>query len=331
MAVVVYKCDTCKRELEKIRDIAGMEVVSRCTISLGCRGKLYQERILNDYKRGSLPSRVSGLTDWQQRRVLYNHEQPIQNTEWIITHNLGTVPSISVYVDRPIEGDDENREEIIPQDVRIINADIMVLTFDREWSGIAQLVARQSDPDLLTPRLRLVTEETTQVQLSATGEMTIATRLKEGAEPAALNIHVNYTTTAGIDSVITYVADDQPSIASPWRNVDTIVVRGKVFTVRSYQSITAEMTTGFISSGSTFRFTEVDPTNTETYRDIERGEILILLAASPYELADKITNQIIDVTNVTEETNQFAFYYDTGEMIALDTVVKTIFPPIHTV
>lgn len=332
MAVVVYKCDTCKRDLETIRDIEGLEVIGRCTITLGCRGKLYQVGLFTDYKRGSLPDTVIGLTDWQQRRVLYNHEQPIQNTQWNVVHNLGTVPSVSVFVDRPVEGDEDNREEILPQDITIVSPDVMVLTFDREWSGIAQLVARQSDPQLLQPQtFRVVDTTQASTQISNVGEVTVATKLKDGVEPSAINLQVNYSTTAGVDQVITYVADDQPAANSPWNDVDKVVIKGKVYTVRSYSGVTAEMTTGVIASGSTFRYTGVDEYNTDTYRDIEPGEVYMLLATSPYEIVDKITTQYIDITDVTDTVNQFAFIYDDGEFVSLDNIINTLFPPMHFV
>ena len=114
MAVVVYKCDVCKREIQLQRKIRSLESIGRCTITNGCRGSLYQIDLLEDFVRGALPDPVSGLDDWQQRKVLHNHEQAIERDEWIIEHNMGSFPIVSVFVDRPIEGDLENREEITP-------------------------------------------------------------------------------------------------------------------------------------------------------------------------------------------------------------------------
>ena len=98
MAIVVYKCDVCKRDIELEQNIKGLENIQRCTITHGCRGKLYQTKVLPDYVRGRLPDQVAGLDDWRQRTVLYNHEQTIESDSWLVNHNLGTFPSVSVFV-----------------------------------------------------------------------------------------------------------------------------------------------------------------------------------------------------------------------------------------
>lgn len=332
MAVVVYKCDVCKRDLDTVRNIEGLERVDRCTITHGCRGKMYQKGLFPDYKRGQLPHEVIGLDDWQQRRVLYDHTQAIESDRWLIQHNLGTVPSISVFVDRPLVDDADNRDEIIPEDVQIVTSDVMILVFARPYSGIAQLVARQSDPDLVSPHIRDVVDATqTATQFSATGEVTIATRLVEGLEPPAINIQIAYQTTGGGEQLVSYTADDQPSIQSPWSDVDTVVIRGKIYTIRSFNAIIAEMTTGAIGNGSTFRFVDIDVVGMAAFRPIERTEILLMLATSPYDTVDKVTNKFIDVSDVTATENPFGFIYDTGELYALDTIVRPLFPPIHSI
>jgi len=127
MAIVVYKCDTCKRDIELIRNIEGLETVQRCVITLGCRGKLYQTKVHPDFTRAALPTDVLGLDNWLQRKVLHNHEQTIESTEWLVTHELGTFPAISVFVDRPTTEDPNNREEILPTDIRIVDNDTLTL------------------------------------------------------------------------------------------------------------------------------------------------------------------------------------------------------------
>ncbi len=70
MAIVVYKCDVCKREKEYIRNVEGIEKIQRCTITHGCRGKLFQVELLPDYIRASSSARVLGLDEWRERKVL---------------------------------------------------------------------------------------------------------------------------------------------------------------------------------------------------------------------------------------------------------------------
>lgn len=331
MAIVVYKCDVCKREVELQRNIEGLERVHRCTITQGCRGKLYQTKLLPDYIRGGIPDDVSGLDNWTQRKVLHNHTQAIERDEWIIAHNMGAAPIVSVFVDRPLEGNLDNREEITPTDVIYQTEDIVVLRFDRPWSGIAQLVGRQSDPNLLRPFERAAEQVVSAAQITASSEISVATLVSADNANPAISFNIQYDTSTGTAPTINYVADDQPSTNSPWVDFNKVVVKGKIYTVRSFSSLVPEMTTGVINNGSTFRFTEVDWIGDQSFTSIEPGQVLILLASSPYQVVDKQRNQFIDVTSVTETQNPFGFYYDSGELFADEGIVQTVYPLIRSV
>ncbi len=340
MAIVIYKCNTCKREIELQRNITGLETVGRCVITHGCRGSLYQTKLHPDYVRGSLPDPVIGLDDWRQRKVLHDHQQPIERDEWVIEHNMGVVPSVSVFVDRPIQDDPDNREEITPEDVTAISDNVLVLKFDRPWSGIAQLVSKQSDPDLLRPTTRIFEEEEEPFQISNLGELSIATRIYP-SDPAldlsgaVVSLILQFNSTSGNVLSELYSADDQPSLLSPWQGsaYDRIVVNvqsaRQPFTVRSFNGITTEMTVGNIDSGSTFMFMAIDPTGEGTnFRPIEKGEVLILLATEPYDIVDKVFDRYIDVADVTEENNPFGFFYNNGEFFATPDIITDVFPAI---
>ena len=343
MAIVVYKCNTCKREIELTRKPSGLEVVGRCTITHGCRGSLYQVKLHPDYVRGSIPDPVVGLDDWKQRKVLHNHVQSIERSEWVIEHNMGVVPAISVFVDRPIQGDPDNQEEITPDDVIALNDNILKLVFERAWSGKAQLVSKQSDPDLLKPSVRTVTETADPIQISSSGEISLATRINP-SEPSldlsasVVSILVEFNTTLGEILQELYSADDQPSLNSAWQGsaYDRVVINvnsaRQPFTVRSFNGITQNMTTGTVDSGSTFKFIVIDPTgNGNNFRPINKGEVLILLASAPYGIVDKILDQYIDVYDVSDENNPFGFYYNNGEFFADPAIVTSVFPPILNV
>jgi len=333
MAIVVYKCDTCKREIELQRNIEGLEHVGRCNITHGCRGKLYQVRLLPDYIRGTIPDPVSGLDDWKSRKVLHNHAQAVERDEWIIVHNMGAVPIVSVFVDRPIEGNLDNREEITPDDIIIVNDNTIRLVFSRSWSGIAQLVARQSDPDLFKPTIREAVEVESPIQFSSGGEISIATRIGSFNATSAISLEVEFTTPSGITDTVQYSIDTEPSLASPWVDYDQgVIVKGQIYSVRSFNGIVPEMTFGAIGSGSTFKFTGVDSSGgTGTPSPIATGDILVLLAGSPYQPVDKILNQYVDVTDVTSEKNPSGFYYNNGEFFVVPEVPRDVYPLIRSV
>lgn len=330
MPIVVYKCDVCKREIQLQRNIDGLETISRCVITHGCRGKLYHQKVLQDYIRGTLPEDVTGLENWLQRKVLHNHTQAIERQEWIIEHNLGTFPSVSVFVDRPIEGDLDNREEITPTDVEIVDPDTLLLRFERPWSGIAQLVARASDPNLLQPFVREAEEVILPQQISNNGAITIATQISSIGERSTISLRIRYQLANNEFRVITYPVDDQPSTNSPWVDFDKVVVKGKVYTVRSFNGIVAEMTTGVIVSGTNFRFTSIDKTGNE-FVSINPNEVLILLANEPFETVDKIKDRFVDVTSVTSTKNPFALAYDAGEFFANEEIIEPVYPLIRSI
>ncbi len=330
MAIVIYKCDTCKREKEFQRNIEGLEKIQRCTITHGCRGKLFQTEYLPDYIRASAPEQVLGLDEWRQRKVLYDHIQSIARDNWIIEHNLGTFPSISVFVKIPIDGDLDNVEEIIPTDTVVVDENNMILKFDRAWSGQAQLVARQSDPNLLKPFTR-IQDTTAQAlpQISNIGEIAIATRDSTVGECVNVNLTVSYNTTQNTIVEKTYIANDDPSAtASSWGDFNTVVIKGKIYTIRSYQGVVDAMQDETIGSGSTFRFTAITDCATPS-RSILQDEVYILFASKPFDTVDKLTEQYIDVFDITESVNPFALLYDSGEFFAQTNVIQNTYPAIR--
>lgn len=329
MTVIVYKCDTCNREIEIPQNINGLETVGRCIITHGCRGKLYQQKVLPDYTRGNLSPGVDGLQNWIPRKVLYDHTQTIQRDTWTIQHDMGTAPVVSVYVDRPTSQDPNNREEITPDDIIIQDENIVILKFDRPWSGIAQLVTNQSDPHIFDTQ-PIVQSETAR-QFSTSGEITIATRINTVGQNNIVNINIEYTNVNQTTIDQQYVADDQPSINSPWIDYDRAVIKGKIYTIRSFNAIIPEMTSGVITSGSTMQFNAIDPNNDGNFRQIQQGEVLLLLSQHPYQVVDKITNQFVDVSKVTSDQNNFGLYYDNGEFYNQPDIIETIYPPIRSV
>lgn len=332
MAIVVYRCDTCKREIELQRNIEGLEHVGRCNITHGCRGKLYQVRLYPDFVRGTLPDPVSGLDDWKARKVLHNHEQAIERDEWIIEHGMGVLPIVSVFGDRPIEGDLENRVEVTPTDIVAVTDNIVRLVFDRPWSGMAQLVARQSDPDLLQPAQRVTIPTVAPLQLTTTGEFTIATRIDEIAFDQAFAINVTFHTPNGIDYPVSYAIDTAASLVSPWSDYKRVVIKGNIYTIRSFNAIVPDMTTGVIASGSTFTFDGIDLANTGTFSNITPNTLLMLMATAPFEEADKITDKFIDVTAIPnpEDPTQ-NFFFNNGEFFSEASVATSVYPLIRNV
>ena len=331
MAIIVYNCDTCKREIELTQNTTGLDTLQRCVITHGCRGKLYQVRVHPDYIRGATPTNVPGLDNWIPRRLLHNHTQPIARQTWNIQHNLGTLPTLEVFVNRPTEDDPDHVEEIQPTDFRIIDPNNVQLYFDRAWKGFAQLMARQSDPKLLNPIQQEPEVEIPIVPISNRGEITLAV-LKQSASfgiPAPIiNLQITYNTPVGTVPIIEYAPDDSPSILSAWRNFNEVIIRGKVYTVYSFNGVTTSMTNGDITNGSTFGFTGVDRNPTSTISTINPTEMLILLARPGQTIVDKIVDKFIDVT-ADPTPGIFPFVFNNGEFVATPDAVDSTYPFIR--
>lgn len=331
MAIVTYKCDVCKREIELQRNIHGLETPHGCIITHGCRGKLYFKELLTDFVRGQTPEDVIGLDNWQQRRVLFNHEQAIERDEWIIIHNLGNSVSVSAFVNQPTQDDPDNLVEIDPDDIIIDSADAIRLRFSRPYSGIAQLVARASDPQLLQPVAPVAEAVVTSLQLSNLGEITLATKIPaDGIVEPIINVQLTFSTPQETTQVFEYVVDDSPQLNSPWVDFNNVIINGSLYVVRSFYAIKPEMVSGVVGNGSTFRFTAIDAYDDTVFRPIVKDEMFLLLAASPFTTVDKITEQVTDVTDVTETLNPFSFAYDTGEFFTTTNTLQTIYPPVRS-
>ena len=95
----VYQCDVCSRKIRVLTSRTGIDVVQRCTITYGCRGRLHQLRDAKEINSTpAFPSEVAGVQDWFQRRVEYTHTQQIGTKTWTINHELANKPLVYAYV-----------------------------------------------------------------------------------------------------------------------------------------------------------------------------------------------------------------------------------------
>lgn len=97
----VYKCDVCMRKIRVLTSREGIDVVNRCTITYGCKGRLHRVKNAEEANATpAFPTEVAGVKDWFQRRVEYTHTQPIKASTWVIKHNLANKPIIYAYATR---------------------------------------------------------------------------------------------------------------------------------------------------------------------------------------------------------------------------------------
>lgn len=269
MAVVEYQCSVCKRTINLVQNKAGLDWVGNCNITLGCRGQLIQQQVYPDFVRGSIPPDVIGLKNWVQRQVLYNFTQTVARQTWVITHNLGILPSVQVYVNQLESSNDGNLVEILPIDIVYNSSDQLTITLPASYTGIAQLIGRASNPDILNPRPRLVSPTTSStIQLTNQGEITIASRVSTVDIPlglvnpvtglpnafSGLPITMTFTPSSGTPFPVSYVASNIKSHLSPWSDINRVLFKGKVYTVRTFNIQTGNVQ---IINGSTVALTGI--------------------------------------------------------------------------
>jgi len=338
MAIIRYKCNVCKREIELPENPRGLEVINKCVITDGCRGELYRIARKQDFIRGEFPSSVPGLSDYTARRVLYNHTQAVSATEWFITHNLGVAPSVQVLLNKSsaavedvtetpcvLRNATEGFDQVETTDftIEIISPNELVIRFTDPQSGLAQIIARSTAPVVTE---EAVEAETPTFQLSNDTLITIAT-LNDTLLPAS-NISLDVVYTApGSTSPITenYTVTPVVSTSSPWNDFTTVLIQGRQYRVRSYDAFITGMVDGTIPDGSSFYFSQVDA------RAIEPQEIFILLALSPYADVDKVTNQVIDSNRITASNAESSLFHRSRELFAFTPVIVSTFPPIRNI
>jgi len=329
MAIVVYKCDVCDREIDILQNLKGLETVGRCVITDGCRGNLFEIATHKDFIRGTFPDAVSGLSDWTQRKILYNHTQSVATVQWRVEHNLGVNPSVQVFGERQSSGSEVELVEIEPDSIVIEDENILILNFSRTESGVAQCIARSSRPIIDDSRVvATVADGIEPFQLTSSSRLSIATL----DDSTNIDVTLSFTTPNGDVTDLTYTVDDTPSIISPWSDFDKVLLHSKLYTVRSFDLISkVELTDGTIVDSSSVYIKNIKTSSDVAARAMTSEEVIILLADSPYAIYDKLTDQFIDPTPIGINEAAFSFYYANSEIFGYDNLIETIFPHIREV
>jgi hypothetical protein len=326
MALVLYKCDVCKRDITFPRNPKGLETIGRCTVTLGCRGKLYQEDLLEDFVRGTLPADVVGLDNWQQRRVVYDHTQQQTQVTWIINHGLGTFPVVSTFVEIPTPEDPTRLVEVTPIDIIAIDDDTIKVTFPVAYSGVAQLVARSSDSQLFTPTVN-VTVDDSFTQVTASSTMTIATVATE----TNIRVFFNYITPVGGTVPVSLIVDDVPGALSPWVSSDRVLIQGRIFTVRSFDSNSLAVASGLVPDGSRIVFNGIQTDiNIPIPIVPSTKQVYMLLADAPYGDPDRRFDSVVDMFDVSKQASVNSMVLSSLDTVITPSTLTSVHPLIRS-
>lgn len=331
MAVVVYRCRVCNREIELQEQPSGLEVINRCIITNDCRGTLYRVDRKENFTVGDFPDRVPGLTNYIQRKVLYNHFQPIDEQSWLITHNLGTNPSVQVFVNRSQQINNNVTHtlvEVEPQRVEIVDENTVRVFFDRPESGQAQLLARSTSPNRLFKQ-PVPDQSDDYTQVSSNGLITLAIKIDGliGGSPLVKDVTLRYVrndqaqslrTAATID--VTYNALYPALSTSPWNDAEVVVIEGIRYAVRTVNYGNPVTDNGVLNGTSVF------------FDQSTAQDIRVLLSTPPFENPDKDRRRLVR-PSFDEGPNQTidSFIFLNGNFFAHRNIVEDVFPPIYVI
>lgn len=356
MAVVVYQCDTCKREIYRTQNVQGIDIVGRCVITNGCKGKLLQIEVKPSHAVGHSVPPVIGLQDWTPRKILFTHTQAFAKKQWVINHNMNGIPIVNVFR----QNDDGSLTEITPVEITFPSSDSVRIVFATAIAGVAQLLMRSSmsDQAITTVKPRVIEEEydANHFVLSESqyltngpetyGELTIATRIATRDNPSfgfdpykEIHIQPVYLSPATLQwlpttPILTFRAINNTPVdtaSSPWAGVTKVVVSGAQYVVRSANIHTnvGTVTSLGIPEGSPVFFKVVNADGA-TERILQRGEMLGLLADSPFLTVDRIFDRYVDLYQITEaNAPKQMVYNDLNWRINPSLITKT-YPNIIT-
>lgn len=332
MGVVVYTCGTCGRKKMFVRNEKGVEHIGRCNITLACRGKLTQTEVFESYQRGDISKPVEGIDDWYARNILHNHNQSIDAKEWLVDHRFGTDPAVVVYVDDSY-GSSE-KIEIIPDEIEILSPDTLKIKFNKPYSGIAQLIARQSHPNLFNPIPDKPEKENLESVITVEGIFTIATKMSSVKVPSdgsvsLIRLRMIFTSENDDPYTVEYEIDDTPIFPSPWNDYNRVSIKGQIYTVRGFNFYHSQMgRNGLIKPGAYAYIPTIQvDAGDGKWKTIEKEEVIILLANNPYKSVDKDRFNYIDAFDSIE--NSTSIVYSNGTLYCLPDIIKNIHPPIQ--
>lgn len=350
MAVVVYQCDTCKRETYKQQNRRGLDVISRCIITNGCRGKLNLQEVKPSYAIGHATPPVIGLTDWTARKVLSTYVQGFLKKTWVVHHNLNNQPSISVYVYKDLN-DPTSLIKVDPESIEYTSNDTVTLTFKTACTGIVQCQARSAsdgqnittlipkDIDATDPNLFSTANSFRLTNGLENGEITIATRVStvavSGFAPTqniVLSLHFlspNDLSEIGAPIELTLRNVDNTPVdtnASPWANAKYATIHGRKYLLRSVNiHAHGNLSSLGIPQGAPCYFTVKYLGND---RPLVENEMLILTASSPYHSVDRNYSEVADLMQLTKDKATAYTSYVDQDILGNTSLLEEIFPSI---
>lgn len=321
MAVILYECNICRRNVSKRVNPRGIESVGICTITDGCQGELVKKETKPDHAIGRPIIPKAGIQDWEPRNVLYDHLQHYVDSEWTVTHNLGSHPVVNVFIDYELSTGEKVLREVKDAAVIYDSADTLRVQFPTVRSGRVQCLVRNTvDGVVETMIAPPVAHVPTFVQLTAArmspGELTIAIKVPTNHKVYGVSpldrcaIRLQFISMVDGSVALEYrmpfrdiTSTPVDQLRSPWSEVPYVQIGGDRFMVRSaniHPSGRSLRSVG-VTEGCRVVASFVHPTNGVSV--VPRHYLYVLLADGPsYAPADVNLEQLVDFIDIQNST-----------------------------
>lgn len=339
MSTITYQCSICNRQIDLVENRQGLTTFGKCVITNGCKGKLNKLKVNLDNVREVFPPEVTGLQDYIQRKALFDYTQTLPSSNWTIIHNLGTNPAIDVYV----YGPDGTLGEIDPSEYKmtLIDENTVSVSFGTSYTGAAQLISRSSvklQPKTLAP-------VSAPIQVTANGIFVFGipkfltgftyppTLLPTPTLPydlssAPIRIEVSIQQPNTEEEICTEYLE-ATLFDTPWNDWNEVLVRKRKNyyllskSILDFRTFGQDTTTfASIPEGTQLRITRIDY-GTGVLQPIGPEGLLIFLSNSPFTSADKVLDQVVDVSDMVDNTIPYFTYSSTDFYVDTSCVEKT--------
>lgn len=335
MATIRYKCDTCLREVELVENKTGLTTLSNCVITENCRGSLFRIRRSRGSRIQDNTEFDNNLVNRRERKIFFPFTKDIPSKRWVVEHNLGNFPAVSVFVET--DGGFNIREADSSEYVRKdIDKNTLEILFDGNETGKVHAVSRSiSEQDV--PQSTFLENS---INISPNGTLSVAVLSKAFGEVSTdplnpMDVKFDVSIKEPNEEEIFCVEDFNGANISPWsdylgmsfrkrRNyiIKTVNLLDLKVIQQKYDSLDD------IPELTEFKFNNISY-NGSPFSPIRSKNALLLLSSPPYTKSDKVLDRVIDLgeRNVEEDGRKYVF--SGGKLLAVEEDVERVYPPIE--
>ncbi len=297
--IIDYICNTCRRTISLPSNKYGITTLRSCIITQNCNGTM--NRVISS-ATNVIPTSVPGMQDWVQRRGLFTLNQTVPSMIWIVNHNMGLIPILEVYINQTTSLGGTILSPTLDYTTTINSPFTLTIQFNQQQTGTVQCISSSANPVVVTP---VTTTASTTTQITNDGILTLG--ILSSITPTSSTLNLQNPSIA--NNTINYNYFPEPNINSPWHDWNNVILFNQIYniyTINLNQFTTqtgSQITIANLNSNISFN-----------------GQMIILLATSPYTNNDKNVMQYIPVTPTTP------LVVSSGELVINNQYITNVYP-----